>query len=125
MCSRTQRLLLATAACLACLLPCLVLGEGKELDLNKLSDTGVPLKAGYRDHKKYASPRCCVGAGCKSSITGSHAFVTTVRTSSYVPALKQLVCSLAESNPGKNLVCLAGTERAGLCRYTISWARMS
>lgn len=67
----------------------------------RLDDGGVPLDVGYREHGDYPSPRCCMGGSCAAPRTGQHAFVTSVRTAKYVPLLRQLVCSLAESNPGK------------------------
>jgi hypothetical protein len=69
----------------------------------KLDDGGVPLDVGYREHGEYPSPRCCIAGSCATPRTGRHAFVTSVRTAKYVPLLRQLVCSLADSNPGKLL----------------------
>jgi hypothetical protein len=82
--------LLAAAAC------CAAAKEQRKLD-----DGGIPLDVGYREHGDYPSPRCCVAGSCATLKTGQHAFVASVRTARYVPLLKQLVCSLAESNPGE------------------------
>lgn len=71
-----------------------------------LDDGGVPLELGYREHGDYPSPRCCMAGSCAANRTGQHAFVTSVRTAKYVPLLRQLVCSLAESNPGEQVSLL-------------------
>lgn len=47
-----------------------------------------------------------MAGSCAAPRTGQHAFVASVRTAAYVPLLRQLVCSLAESNPGQLLVVL-------------------
>eukprot|EP00879_Flechtneria_rotunda_P013123 GHRR01013706.1.p1 GENE.GHRR01013706.1~~GHRR01013706.1.p1 ORF type:complete len:316 (+),score=43.52 GHRR01013706.1:100-1047(+) len=67
---------------------------------------GIPKGLEPRREKAYPSPRCCCGGACAVSHTGKHAFVTSVRTSRYVQPLKQLVCSLAESNPGQLLIVM-------------------
>jgi hypothetical protein len=92
-----QRKLVCCLLCWLAATSCCAAGK----EQRRLDNGGVPLDVGYRENGDYPSPRCCMAGSCSAPKAGQHAFVTSVRTGKYVPLLKQLVCSLAESNPGE------------------------
>ncbi|KAK9813758.1 hypothetical protein WJX73_007760 [Symbiochloris irregularis] len=64
-----------------------------------------PYLEGRREDSDPA-PRCCSGEGCLTDKPGRHAVITALRSDSYLPLLKALVCTLGKSNPGLPLVVL-------------------
>lgn len=52
----------------------------------------------------YPSPRCCTGKSCIKRNKKRNIILTTLRSDNYLPLLKNLVCSLKNSNPNVNLV---------------------
>ena len=58
-----------------------------------------------RLHARHPVRHCCVGAACAGR-GGRHAFVTSLRSAEYMMGLRELACSLNQTNPGVPLVVL-------------------
>lgn len=58
-----------------------------------------------RSHAR-ATSRCCGDENCSSGSNRKYAFVTSIRTPSYMTGLRELHCSLQLSNPGVPLIVM-------------------
>ena len=64
---------------------------------------------GYgRLHSLHPVTHCCTGESCitKGTLKRRHAVVTTLRSPEYMMGLRELKCTLEQTNPGVDLVIL-------------------
>ena len=59
-----------------------------------------------RLHVRHPVRHCCLGKECAGAGT-RHAFVTSIRSASYMMGLRELACSLNATNPGVPLLIMA------------------